>query len=523
MRLLGGVPLISHSTRKALRVCGHERVLVITDDDEIAAIAAADGVRVLREARTTGSATLDDVAMTVAHSIVESGAQEDDVFLTIQPTCPFVREERISEAIAKLQNGAGSVLTVSDDRHLTWQLNERGAPVPEYERRLNRQQLPPRYRESGAIIGCRLKDLLAYRTRIMPPTSLIEVDAEEALDIDTFSDWVTAEHIISRRNILLRTIAGPKVGMGHVHRMIAVAQELARHRITISIDPQQALALQFFEGYPFPVVAATDNEFIELAQQQAPDLVILDQLDTQPDFVRALKSAARKVIVFEDLGPGALVADLLISDLYKNLEVPNERQLSGVSNAILAPNFESDLLRAEFRPSVEHILVLFGGTDPSRLTGKALRSLALAEFAGTVSVVIGMGAEPIDSLESYGLKGEILRNVQHMPSVMSRADLALSSGGRTITELISLGVPVLCMCQNEKELTHTHASARFGVVNIGLGTLLDESTVASHIRHMMISPDLRRMLRQRGLYETAGRSNAAILRRTARILGWDGI
>jgi len=107
-----------------------------------------------------------------------------------------------------------------------------------------------------------------------------------------------------------------------------------------------------------------------------------------------------------------------------------------------------------------------------------------------------------------------------MPGVMRTADVALSSGGRTVTELISLGVPVVCLCQNEKELTHTHASARFGVVNLGLGELVDTATIAAHLDKLLSSPKLRMTLRKRALAETRGRTNRAVIERILGILNW---
>ena len=142
-------------------------------------------------------------------------------------------------------------------------------------------------------------------------------------------------------------------------------------------------------------------------------------------------------------------------------------------------------------------------------------------FAGEVCVVLGPGADRTITLTEFGLRGEVLSDVRYMPGVMARADLALSSAGRTVTELITLGVPVLCLCQNEKELTHTHASARFGVINLGLGRLIDAGALASHIRHLIESDDLRHTLRTRALHETAGRTNGAVIRRIMKLIGWD--
>ncbi len=522
VRLLAGIPLIVHSIRAAFAAGATDRVFVITDDDEIAAIAEGEGVRVLREPQTTGRATLDDVAKYALDAVASWGGQEEDIFLTLQPTCPFIRAERVKQAVTAFDTGAGSIITVFDDRHLGWLIGADGEPEPNYTRRLNRQELPPHFRESGAIIGTLVKNLRARGTRIVEPIRLIEVAPDEALDIDTFSDWVVAEHLASRRRVLIRTNASEILGMGHAYRTLAVAQELARHEVLIAIDCDKPLGKRFFASYPFETVeVAGEAGFVGLVRKSAPDLVILDQLDTSREFVLAVKSAAAAVVTFEDLGPGASEADLVVSDLYENLEVPAERQFTGIANAILAPNFETTPDAPPFGERVENILVAFGGTDPARLAEKALDALALLGCKATASVVRGLGAMPVGALEARGLTGEILSDVRHMPSVMANANLALSSAGRTVTELVTLGVPVLCMCQNEKELTHTHACARFGVINLGLGEFVDTGSLAAHIRHLIDAPALRRTLRTRALHETTCRSNAAIIQRITRTIGWE--
>ncbi len=522
VRLLGGRPLITHTITTALEVCPPDRVVVITDDDEIATVAVRESVKVVREPRTTGRATLDEVARKVAVQIQEWGGSRHDVFLTLQPTCPFLQSLRLTEAMAAFEAGAGSVLTVVDDRHLTWRIEGR-EPVPAYQARVNRQQLAPAFRETGGIIGCRLGDLLDQNTRIISRVHLIEVSKTEAVDIDDFSDWAVAEHLASRRKIVIRADAGPELGMGHVYRGLALAQELAAHAITMVCDPAMPLGRDLLSQYPFPIVDV-DGEagFIEWLGRHQPDLVILDQLDTSAEYVRAVKKCGAKVVSFEDMGLGSLEADLVVSDLYKNLALDDERQLTGVNNALLAPNFETDREPAPFRDTVEDILVMFGGSDPSHLTERTLEALSAAQFDGAVTVVVGPGVKREIRLEPYRLRGDVLQNVRHMPGVMRRMDLAISSAGRTVTELVSLGLPVLCLCQNDKELTHTHAAAQFGVVNLGLGRLVTAETLTAHIDWLVANPKLRRTLRERALHETADRSNAAVISRMMQRLGWAG-
>lgn len=521
VRILGETPLITHVIRTTLEVVKADNVIVITDDDEINTIADAEGVSVVREPTTTGLATLDDVAIKVAAEIKKRGAMDDDVFLTVQPTCPFMRSERIHDAVAAFEDGAGSVISVVDDRHLYWRLGPDGEPQPDYRARVNRQDLDPQFRETGAIIGCRLRDLKEHKTRIINPIRLIEVDKKESLDIDDFSDWAIAQYMVSQRSIIIRADANVKLGMGHVFRALAVAQELAHHDLAIATDKEGPLAIKTLSQYPFALHEVDGNQgFVDLVQQRKPDLVVLDQLDTEKSYIRSLKEAAGNVITFEDQGEGAMESDLLISDLYTNLNVPPERQLTGISNSIIAPNFETVMKPADFRKNVEKVLLLFGGTDPSHLTEKALRALADANYKEHCSVVLGPGFNRDLSLEDYGLSGKLYSNVKFMPGIMKSTDLALSSAGRTITELSSFGIPVLCLCQNNKELTHTHASARFGIINLGLGKLVDSGTISAHIERLINSPELRKVLRSRALFETAGRKNGKVIERILVKIGW---
>lgn len=511
VRYLGSLPLIAHSIQAAKTVLG-KNVAVITDDDEIAEISEHFGALVIREPKTTGKATLDEVVIRTIPELRDLGAKNDDVLLTIQPTCPFLTPARIEEALAEFAAGAASVITVVDDRHLGWQIDENGKPTPDYRARVNRQLLPPQFRESGAIIGARIENILEKGTRIIQPIALIELEAKEAIDIDTFADWAVAEHYATRKQIVFRTDASKNLGMGHVYRTLAVAQELARHELVIVLSKDQELGQAFFAEYPFRVeLVENDDEFVKFVRGNSTDLVILDRLNNELEIISLLKQTA-KVVTFEDLGEGAAVADLLISDLYLNPAVSADHQLAGVENAILAPTFESLPRRASIEPSVENILLLFGGTDPSNLAVKSLDALEGIGFAGTVTVVRGLGAEPID-LSKYSLKLNPLTNVKNMPAVMVQADLALSSAGRTITELACLGVPTICMAQNAKELTHAHTTEANGVMMLGLGNDVSSEKLGSEIQSLIDDFSKRQVLSANALQATSTRSNTKVVER----------
>ncbi len=506
--LLNGKPMVQHALTAALEVTAN--TVLITDDDEIAEVGELVGAKIIIEPEhATGKKTLDEVIFGYLNQLRQLGAESDDYLITLQPTSPLIEPASLLAAFEVLHNSA-SVLSVSDDRHLRWRKSETGYE-PEYEKRLNRQQLAASFRETGAIIGCKISDFEKSKTRINQPVELIELDQRQAIDIDDFSDLAVAEHFFSQKTIYFRTDSSEQLGMGHVYRVLAMAQQLARHKLKIILSPERPLGQNFFEQFGFDYQALDDSEFANLIETDKPDLLVFDYLDSDYQLVHKLKtlSPETKILSFEDQGFGAQLADLVISDLYPNESIAENKQLSGLQYSILAPSFETLPRISEFQPEVRHIVVLFGGTDPSGLAEKTLSALEQTKFAGQVIVIRGMGAKPISA--DWKLDVQILKNVKNMPRVLAQADLAFSSAGRTITELASLGVPTICMAQNQKELKHSHTTEQNGVVMLGLGSEVSEPNLVKTIESLLIDPVRRRALSENALSSVANRSNQKIV------------
>lgn len=505
--LLDGKPMVWHSLNSAKAT--DSRVVLITDDDEISEIGHSLGVDVIIEPEVaTGKKTLDEVILGYLPQIKNLGAKADDKLITLQPTSPLITAKSLGKAIDSLSSG--SVLSVSDDRHLRWKKSVDGY-LPDYEKRVNRQLLPESWRETGAIIGCLIKDLEENQTRVNQPVKLIELSDDEAIDIDTFSDLAIAEHFFSRKTIFFKTDSSEDLGMGHVYRVLALAQELARHDLKIFISPDKPLGEKFFSQFGFEFTKATEKQFLERVSSEKPDLVVFDQLDTDVGTLQQIKkvSTETKIVTFEDQGSGAKVADLVVSDLYPNNEIGAERQLTGIRNSVLAPSFETLKRARELKQNVDEIVVLFGGTDPSGLALKALSALEKCSFSGKVRVIRGLGASKIE--REFALDIEYLSNVKNMPRALATADIALSSAGRTITELASLGIPTICMAQNEKELAHSHTTEQNGVLLLGLGSDVSEGELATQIDELVNDYKLRKTLSDNAKTSTGDRSNKRIV------------
>lgn len=521
IRLLNGKPLIRYVLETVRKVSDKERVIVSTDDEEVKGIVNDFAVIHHRSDKfADDKSTLDDVALEVVNFLMkEHNASKDDVLVTVQPTSPFLKSETLVNAIEKFENkNIETVLTVVDDRHLRWTI-ENEVPQPLYETRVNRQQMNPIYAETGGIIASTINTIIKKKTRIGKKAALLEIDYKQGLDIDTYEDWARAEFWCNRIRIFIRVDGSRELGFGHLYRALALAQNLTAHElcfITRSEDDYK-LGLDFLKTHNYPILEiSNEDELFEKIDGYQPDIIINDILDTDQHYIEQLKQRGLFVVNFEDLGSGNKKADLVINDLYPDL-YPQKNHWYGIENAILNPNFEYESPNGEPAKEVNEILVAYGGTDPNNLTLKALKALEHISFQKKISVVLGPGYLMQSDIEEIINKSEaevqLLRDVKNMAQIMKKADLALTSAGRTVTELMSLGIPTITVCQNMREMRHNHASSTFGIVNLGMGTSVDPVVLADHIKLYMDEVELRRDMYHRMIEATKERSNAKIVKR----------
>ena len=192
-RQVAGLPLISYTLRAASKATCLDRIVVTTDDPEIAEIARAEGAEVvIRPPDISGDAS--PVIEAVRHALAALEAQDGfspDVVVLLQPTSPF-REPGDIDAAVKLyrdehNRAVCSVYRCEDNHPARMYRIEAGRLVslfPDLAAR-RRQDLPPVFHrngslyvfgqrevESGQIIG---EDMVPY---VMPPSSAVNIDTE---------------------------------------------------------------------------------------------------------------------------------------------------------------------------------------------------------------------------------------------------------------------------------------------------------------------------------------------------------
>lgn len=464
IRIIGDHPLIYYSIKNAISSKYITDVVVSTDSEQVRIIASQMGVKVKwRDAALCGdSVTLDAV---IADAIPK---EEWDYVITMQPTSPTLSVETLDAAIEyAIENDLDTVISAINAPHLTWGERD-GKKVPNYQERLNRQYLPACYSETGAFVISKAS-IVTKTTRIGEKVDVYEVPEEEAQDVDTFSDLVSVAAAINKKKVAIYVNGNNLRGIGHIYRALEIADEFfVKPDIYYDINQTDPKAFGQTTHRLIPINGIA--ELFEKCKREKYTLFINDILTTSIDYMIGLRSVLpnAKIVNFEDDGEGASKADLVFNallqeDMFSHVYAGEKYYISSKTFMFYNP--------IEINESVKRVFISFGGADPQNYSDRLLQIISKEEYKEfEFLVVLGRAKQNVSELMKYNSFGNItvLFDVENMPELMRKCDIAITSRGRTGYELAMLGIPSIAMAQNRREEKHGFVSNENGFSYIGL-------------------------------------------------------
>ena len=214
IRLLAGKPLINYTIEAAMESKCLDRLIVSTDDDEIAEVANKCGAEVpfLRPAELAEDETPDQPVFRHAlEKLRKLSNYEPEIVMNLRPTTPLKTPQTIDKVIATiLETKADIVRTMSPVtgvHHPYWMYKLSGddQAIPflddirmsEY---FQSQLLPPVYRINCAADA--MKPRLIYEGNILGDDSdmrIVVTSEEESIDIDTEFDFKLCEFFLKSK------------------------------------------------------------------------------------------------------------------------------------------------------------------------------------------------------------------------------------------------------------------------------------------------------------------------------------
>jgi N-acylneuraminate cytidylyltransferase len=193
---LGGKPLIAHTIEHAHSAPSIQRVIVSTDDDEIARVAAMYGAEVIRRpSQISGdTARSEEAIVHVLEELSRRDQYEPDLVQLLQATSPLRRPQDVQAAIDLLiREEADSLFSACRFHGFLWQReSDRWVSVDfDYTRRPRRQERPEEIMENGAIFAFKPWVLQKFNDRmggkiaayLMPAINSFELDQPEDVEL----------------------------------------------------------------------------------------------------------------------------------------------------------------------------------------------------------------------------------------------------------------------------------------------------------------------------------------------------
>lgn len=331
--------------------------------------------------------------------------------------------------------------------------------------------------------------------------------------------------------IAFRVDASSQIGSGHVARCLALAEALRNQHGDVRflcrplpgdlIDQVRARGFSVEALSPTSDVATSGSHANadadgmswreDLAATQHAlaawgdvEWLVVDHYGLDANWERAMRRLVRQTMVVDDLANRPHECELLLDhncgadkrERYDGLLGRNCRTLLGPEYALLPPGFQLATGRRRDRSGVvRHVLVSFGGADPTDETSKAIRALA-SIGRPDLDVAVAVGAsnarrEEIAELCSAYSNIHCHHNPSNMPELYAEADLAIGGGGVSMLERCAFSLPAIIVSLAPNQEAGCRALAvQGGALYLGDAAKTHREQIALALQVMLGSPEL---------------------------------
>ncbi len=305
--------------------------------------------------------------------------------------------------------------------------------------------------------------------------------------------------------ILVRCDGNPKLGYGHVMRMLALAETLrdahgfgVAFAVAPDAETQARIAARGFALMTMPDGLEEAAWATALVAGGAPRALVLDVRTklSRADVMR-LRRTGTLIVAIDDGSERRLGADLVFLPPVPQVRAMDWRgavgeilvgwewTLAGAPPLVRAP-------RAEGRP--HRLLVTMGGSDPAAQTLIAARAAASLGKAVETTIVIGPGVADGDvlaaSLATLDPRPKISRAPLSLAPLIAGADMAIAAYGVTAYELAAAGVPTVLIALTDDHAQSASALEKSGAAELaGLAGNVSSALLEERLLALLADPD----------------------------------
>ncbi|WP_160143665.1 UDP-2,4-diacetamido-2,4,6-trideoxy-beta-L-altropyranose hydrolase [Chryseolinea soli] len=258
-----------------------------------------------------------------------------------------------------------------------------------------------------------------------------------------------------KTRVYLRADGNAKMGLGHIHRSLALAEMLrddfeCHFVIHTPLPGLRELILKSCASIIDLGDLSQEEELKYLLDLFRPeDVIVLDGYAFKTEYQQRLKNKGHVLVCIDDLQSYHFVADVVINpaggvDLFRYSGEAYTKFLCGPTYALLKPPYLEAARKRGARTGKPSLLICMGGADPDNHTLATLKENVGQGF-DTVYVIIGEAyvhkKELYESVNAFQQKIEVLNNLdpRAMAAIMKECAVAICSASGVAYEYASVG------------------------------------------------------------------------------------
>ena len=290
IRNFSGYPLVAWSIAASLDSELVTRVIVSTDDEEIANVARDFGAETpfLRPAELAQDDTTDlPVFKQALHWLEQNEGYHPDVLVQLRPTSPIRPRGMVDEVVRILLSHTDAdcvrgVVPAVQNPHKMWRFDGEDKPLKpllEVEGiaepyNAPRQSLPPVYWQTGHIDAIRLSTIANKHSLTGDVIYPLVIDPRYTVDIDTLSDWAKYEALVysGLDMVMPDDKSKPKRPMPDRIKLLVMDFDgvLTDNRVWVNQDGVEAVAANRSDSYGLGLLRDAGIESLVVSKESNP-------------------------------------------------------------------------------------------------------------------------------------------------------------------------------------------------------------------------------------------------------------